>query len=157
MRSPGSGLPISNRFASGEAFSYRWNTKNKGKTHTMCVLGLAAHGCAPRGRPGAYHSLPPPIRKSHLRHPVRNWKSAAGASHSIPSSTQFSTPSYFHLKITIPTIAIPMPSAFLHSHGCFSVPNIPKSSIRYATISCATTISITALAGPNISILLITV
>ena len=55
---------------------------------------------------------------------------------------------YFHLKIMIPAIATAIPIAFLHSQGCFSTPNHPKSSMIYATKSWATTISITALAGP---------
>ena len=64
---------------------------------------------------------------------------------------------YFHLKITIPAIATPIPTTFRTSRGCFSTPNQPNSSMTYATINCATTIIITARAGPKSSMPLITV
>ena len=62
-----------------------------------------------------------------------------------------------HLKSIIPPIATAVPKSFLHSKGCLSTPNIPKSSTRYDTTNCAITISMVACAGPRFPILLITV
>ncbi len=74
------------------------------------------------------------------------------------SSVTFPAPPHAsHLNMTIPAIATAIPITFRHSKGCFSTPNHPRSSMIYATASWATTISITALAGPSISMLLITV
>ena len=68
-------------------------------------------------------------------------------------------PNYFSqiLKTINPAIAISAPITFFQLNGSFSTPKSPNNSIRYATISCAITISITAFAGPNESMLLITV
>lgn len=52
---------------------------------------------------------------------------------------------------------ITIPINFLHSNATFSVPKSPNISIRYATINCEITISITALAGPKLPMLFITV
>ncbi len=57
----------------------------------------------------------------------------------------------------MPAIAISIPRIFLHSNGCCIVPNIPKSSITYATINWEMTISIAAFAGPSAPMLWITV
>ena len=61
------------------------------------------------------------------------------------------------LNRMIPARNNPVPNNFIQSNPLFSTPKIPNTSIRYATISCAATISITAFAGPNADIPAITV
>ena len=61
------------------------------------------------------------------------------------------------LNRMIPARNSPVPNNFIQSNPLFSTQKIPNTSIRYATISCAATISITAFAGPNADIPTITV